>query len=418
MKRRGENDRMASTAETLAPCAAAPARHHDDAARTGGSEMRKLAALQILRGFAASLVVIDHAVLRHAEWAEYPAFVKVAAPYCGTLGVSVFFVISGFIMFHTAGQQFGEAGAAWAFLRKRIIRIVPLYWAATGLEVALLLRKGGTFGIKDLLASLLFIPLPVPAGHYMYPLLGVGWTLNYEMFFYCLFAAALLFSRPVGLPLLLLAFSALVAFGAIDKPLADTSPPHTAFAFWTDPIILLFAAGVLCGLLAETARVRVFGSSVWIAIALLCGWAAAFVGAGGSYPIPSAWLLAGWVVCLASVALCIFEKPGHAGPARRLGVELGDISYALYLFHFFAIVAAEKVWWLLFGKSPSVFFVAFAYLVAVAAAYAIHHLFEVRVTRLLNSRALLPQPRRALMRATPRQASPPPPKPAHLHGRE
>jgi exopolysaccharide production protein ExoZ len=93
--------------------------------------MRKLAALQVLRGIAASLVVVDHSILRHVEWADYPPIVKIAAPYSGTLGVAVFFVISGFIMMHTAGDQFGKTGAALAFLRKRIMRIVPLYWAAT-----------------------------------------------------------------------------------------------------------------------------------------------------------------------------------------------------------------------------------------------------------------------------------------------
>jgi exopolysaccharide production protein ExoZ len=385
--------------------------------------MHKLAALQVLRGIAASLVVVDHSILRHVEWADYPPIVKIAAPYSGTLGVAVFFVISGFIMMHTAGDQFGKTGAALAFLRKRIMRIVPLYWAATLLEIALRLHKGGTIDPLELLASLFFIPVQVAPGDYMRPLLGVGWTLNYEMFFYCTFALALLFRRQAGLILLFSAMAGLVAVGALCKPLADTSPPHTVFTFLTDPIILLFAAGVAIGLFAETVRGRVKSRhAIPVAVVLLSAWATVFLGTGGAYPIPLAWQLGGWALCILSVALCVLEKPARANLAQRVGTQLGDISYALYLFHFFAIVAAEKIWWLLFGRDPSILFVAAAYLASVAAAYAIHHLFEVNVIRLFNPRANRPET--ALRKpdpnsdATPLQPAPTLQKPAHLYGRK
>jgi peptidoglycan/LPS O-acetylase OafA/YrhL len=118
------------------------------------------------------------------------------------------------------------------------------------------------------------------------------------------------------------------------------------------------------------------------------------------------------------VALCVLQKPRPANVPRRVGIELGDISYALYLFHFFAVVAAEKAWWLLFGKNPSILFVAFAYLIAVITAYAIHHLFEVNVTRLLTPRSPSPQAHQRLLQATQRQTTPPAPKHAHLYGRD
>lgn len=385
--------------------------------------MRKLAGLQILRGIAASLVVVDHSILRHAEWANYPPIVKVAAPCSGTLGVAVFFVISGFIMIHTAGHQFRQPGAALTFLRKRIVRIVPLYWAATALEVALRLRKGGAIDPQELLASLFFIPFPVAPGEYMRPLLGVGWTLNYEMLFYCIFAAALFFRRRVGLILLFSTLVGLVAFGSMYKPLSNTSAPYTLLTFWADPIILLFAAGVAIGLLYETMRApaaRMY--SIPIATVMLSLWAAAFLWTVGSYPIPLSWQLMGWAVCIVSVALCVLEKPVRTNLAQHAGRQLGDVSYALYLFHFFAIVAAEKAWWLFFGRDNSVLFAAAAYLVSVAAAYAIHHVLEVNVTRLLTPRSGYPEEAHHAgdvnSDATPLQPVPTLQKPAHFYGRK
>jgi exopolysaccharide production protein ExoZ len=382
--------------------------------------MNKLPALQILRGIAASLVVLDHSVLRHAEWNDYPSAVTVAAQYSGTLGVAVFFVISGYIMIHTAGSQFGHPGAATAFLRKRIIRIVPLYWAATMLEVALRLRKGGSLDPQQLLSSLFFIPQSVEPGNYMRPLLGVGWTLNYEMFFYCIFAIALFFKKPAGLVLLFSTLLGLVALGAMSKSLTDTSQPYTVLGFWTDPIILLFAAGVAVGLIPKAARRQATSiHPVVAAVGLLLAYATVFLFAVGSYPIPLAWQAGGWALCILAAGLCVLGKQNGTSAAEKIGTQLGDTSYALYLFHFFAIVAAEKIWWLLFGKNPSILFILAAYLTSVVAAYAIHHLIEVNVARLLAARSTRAAPGfrqtdTVSSDAIPRQHAPAPHRSAHL----
>ena len=55
----------------------------------------------------------------------------------GQAGVDLFFVISGFIMVYVSRDVFGKPGAAIDFLHRRIIRIVPLYWIATGAFVLL-----------------------------------------------------------------------------------------------------------------------------------------------------------------------------------------------------------------------------------------------------------------------------------------
>ena len=99
----------------------------------------------------------------------------------------MFFVISGFIMTMIAGDGTFRPGR---FLSRRALRIVPAYWAATFMVAALALALPNQFRttvptIEGLIKSLLFIPSLNPKA----PLLALGWTLDFEAFFYVVFAS-------------------------------------------------------------------------------------------------------------------------------------------------------------------------------------------------------------------------------------
>ena len=112
-------------------------------------------------------------------------------------GVDIFFVISGFIMLVTSRQT-----SPAEFMVRRLIRIVPLYWALTLLVSALLILKPELFRTTVvtapfLIKSLLFIPYANPGhGGEVMPILTPGWSLNFEMFFYLIFCFVLIF--PLG----------------------------------------------------------------------------------------------------------------------------------------------------------------------------------------------------------------------------
>ena len=74
-----------------------------------------LSSIQVLRGIAAVMVVMFHGL----------------GFQIGSSGVDIFFVISGFIMFHTNRNAFGLTGAAILFFKRRLLRIAPLYWLCT-----------------------------------------------------------------------------------------------------------------------------------------------------------------------------------------------------------------------------------------------------------------------------------------------
>ena len=159
--------------------------------------MNKLLSIQTLRGIAALLVVFLHISFELSSKTNGSiilGFYNLNS--FGLLGVDIFFVISGFIIFWIHGNDFQKKNAFQIFFIKRLTRIVPLYWLFTIISALILLlipelfTKGKEFEFTHFLTSLLFFPWYNSVGE-IYPILAVGWTLNIEMYFYFVFALTL-----------------------------------------------------------------------------------------------------------------------------------------------------------------------------------------------------------------------------------
>lgn len=206
--------------------------------------MDRLGGLQALRALAALLVLVGHV---RAEAEHYFALVLPGAAIPWTRGVDLIFVISGFIVSLSARRY---ARQPLRLLGRRIWRVVPLYYLFTLLMVAaLIIAPGGvketSLDLSGLMHSLGFLPHARPDGR-IAPILSLGWTLNYEVFFYLLVALALTLPRPM-----IWACLALIGFalpGLVGQP---TSVPGI---FWTNPITLEFAFGILIARLWSGAR--------------------------------------------------------------------------------------------------------------------------------------------------------------------
>ncbi len=199
--------------------------------------MKKYHGIQILRCIAASLVVVEHAsnnVIRH--WTNAPVM-----PAYGEVGVYLFFGISGFIMLSTQANERADIVQAVNFFIRRLLRVLPIYVFATSLQFINKFRYGPDYNFLNYLKSLLFIPYIGDGGNFR-PILGQGWTLNYEMFFYFVFAISLLFSRMRRLTLCVLVFGAL--------SLLQDSAQHwpEVLAFYANRIMLFFLCGMLVAL--------------------------------------------------------------------------------------------------------------------------------------------------------------------------
>ncbi|MDQ0454772.1 acyltransferase family protein [Rhizobium paknamense] len=309
----------------------------------------QLKSIQAMRAVAAMMVVFFHL--------SEGGFVS------GAAGVDIFFVISGFIM-GTVGVQERPS----VFLRKRLVRIVPLYWLVTFVMcvgAVLGVFRNFSFDTVTLAKSLAFIPYLNPDGN-IWPLVVVGWTLNFEMFFYLVFALGLMAAQPVLLPAI--AMVALTVCGFLLHPAA------APLQVWTSPLLLEFTAGLLL------SQARPFASRSG-GIALILAGIGLFVATAklGLYEAP--WRVLGWGVpafCVVTGALAI-ERAG-AWPSRLLWPleKLGDASYSLYLLHGIAIAAGHRF----LGTSIAVN--ALIVLVSLVMAQLSFMLFEKPVGRLLN----------------------------------
>lgn len=182
-----------------------------------------LYSIQALRAIAAALVVVLHAFVHLEARNLIPSVPEIVE--AGRVGVDIFFVISGFIMVYISGENFKKQGASRDFIVKRLIRVAPTYWLYTLLMAVLLLSypqsfsHGKSFSPNHLLASLAFVPWPNSLGD-IKPILNVGWTLNYEIYFYLIFAILLLFSKKLLLPLLSVILLSGIAAGLLFEPVS------------------------------------------------------------------------------------------------------------------------------------------------------------------------------------------------------
>jgi peptidoglycan/LPS O-acetylase OafA/YrhL len=307
-------------------------------------------AIQGLRAIAALLVVITHSILNLIQRANYDPDTAHLVYGLGELGVKMFFVISGFIMATTMYDSFARPGAPTTFMLKRIMRIVPIYWLATLIYAAKLSLTGDVPRWDELLLSLFFIPYD--HGQLMRePLYGLGWTLNYEMFFYCLFSLSLFLPRRSGFGLLLSLLAALAAIGAIGM-LAGCSGPLCVIAdYFTRPIILFFAAGILLALarrwLEARQKVPEISTRTAIATSLVVAFlygAAVISGLVQENTASSALVQA--LACGIATTVCGLEvySGGPNGFYRSLLLALGNASYSIYLTHSFIMGSAGRIW--------------------------------------------------------------------------
>jgi exopolysaccharide production protein ExoZ len=283
-------------------------------------------SIQYLRGLAALGVLLFHASQRAG-----------AAFGMGAAGVDIFFVISGFIMWTVSARK---ATGPVDFLLRRAGRIAPLYWTVTLLVVGLDLLRPSVFPNMRLdpphvILSLLFLPHRDPTG-VIAPVIVPGWTLNYEAFFYGVFALTLL--APSGHR----AWALTAALGGLC--LIGLFLPHGRWAAvdtWCDPLILEFVAGAWLAKAAAAGRLGSPGAA-WAAIVagLLILTVVAVTGAEvQGWARLLYWGLPALLIVWGALSL---EGAGRLPMARPLKV-LGDASYSVYLAHGLALSLAFRL---------------------------------------------------------------------------
>lgn len=287
----------------------------------------KLDLIEATRGIAAALVVLYH-VARHLDKAEISDFwIKIFQ--FGHSGVDLFFVISGFIIFHVHQKDIGKRNALPGYAIRRITRIYPIYWLALGATIALsILGANPPPNLNSVLASVLLFPSDQE------PLLGVAWTLQFEIFFYLLFAA-LIFNKRIGL-IIVSAWMLLIIIQSVTK-LSIPAIPKFIFSLYNIQFIFGILTSIAVNHYIKTPKVNL--------IALGCsifGIAAALENFGlvNGYS-DSMRLIYGGAASLL-IAGCASRKHAKTKIPNWLK-HLGSASYSIYLFQFIFIGITWKM---------------------------------------------------------------------------
>lgn len=286
-----------------------------------------------------------------------------------------FFVISGFVIVYSSRGLFTRPDASRLFLARRLARIVPLYWFTTTLFLVNFLLLPGAIhgtvgGLGYILKSYAFIPAARPEG-LVQPALGLGWTLNYEMFFYAVFTPFLFLRQHRAVICATTSLTLFVLAGAL------IGFPGTALPFWSNPIILEFCAGM--GLAFLPGRLALpWAPRALLAIAAL---AALHVHTQEGPERFYAWGLPAVMLILAAST----AKPATRLPALELWlVRLGDASYALYLIHPFVMRAVSLIWHHLHASALA--YAGLCLVLSQITALAVHKYGERPATRWLRTR--------------------------------
>jgi len=335
--------------------------------------------LHILRVIAAMSVVYFHTT------SEAGLNLPVSI---GSRGVDVFFVISGFIIAYIGSKHPQQ------FLRRRLIRIVPFYWAASlGLFCIALampdLLRSTRADVPQLIASLLFIPRETEYSG-VFPTMILGWSLNFEMFFYVVFALALRIS-PKWSPLL--SCAGIVAFATVVNQLALDS---TAMNFYARPIVLEFVYGIGVFYVfkwfdARRDRFATIAAGKWVLVLLLAA-SLIFIGYGeyvNGWGFPRH-IYAGGASFVIVLTALLLERIYGLTTRNRAIYLLGESSYILYLIHPYIIYTALRVLRgdAELGTTMTIGLILGLFALAGIVSVAIHLWFEKPMMAYLRERVL------------------------------
>lgn len=332
----------------------------------------KLIGVQYMRALASMMVLVGHVI------AEAEHYFGVHLPLDiipWTRGVDIFFVISGFIIMVSSQKYYDIQNGVGVFLRNRFVRVVPLYWFFTTLMlVVLLVMPGATKDTQmdwmQTITSYLFIPYERYDGRAA-PILSLGWTLNFEIFFYAVFSLALLLPRRIGPWAVIAAMALWSLLGAV------IGFEQTVLRVWANPLIIEFCFGVALGYVYVFHWQGVPGRNGLAFVMLAVGFLLlVLLNVPGDLPrfiasgIPAA-------VMVGAVVFLWHQSEVHS-ILSRFGALMGDCSFALYLSHRFVLRALTIVLVpLLPGTAEGAgLFVLLACTVAILGSIVVYHLIE------------------------------------------
>ena len=332
-------------------------------------ENNRFDAIQALRGLAVIFVFFEH--IRFLSR--------------GAFGVDIFFCISGFMIMLSTEKTTKH------FFLKRLIRIVPLYYLMTfvtwlGMLIAPSLFQSTQPQFDYLLKSLLFIPFEINGA--IRPIMGIGWSINSEMFFYFLFFIAFHINHKYRGLICSIFLMGLVLAEMISGTFGFDS---VLLEFYGNSQMLDFAIGILCFHCArwvyyhsaEKIKKQIpFCSLIIVSIIIVVLFLMPSFNQNGLnrtliWGIPS------------SLLLMLFFAAGLYYRFPTWLVHLGNISFSVYLMHYYIVVILDRLIFD-FGEinAGSLIGVIVAFALTLCVAEVTNRMIEHKFSRYLQAKMM------------------------------
>jgi len=292
------------------------------------AQLKTIQSLQAGRGLAALAVVLHHADIAGHDFGRGSIHSPLLAH--GYLGVDFFFVLSGFIIYHsTAGADRSAKQYAWARLRRVYLPYLPI---GVGMALLYVVFPQLSQGNRNWswLPTLTLLPVSSATA------LSVAWTLKHEMLFYAVFGV-LYFGRRLGFGLLLWAIGIVAAAVAGIQNVVPLALINLEFLMGIGIAVAYRARGGHPALLMFAP----FPFILWILLGASRDWS----------------VLVGLSFALIILPIAQMEANGRFTVPRLL-TFLGAASYSIYLAHdlFISIAARlfrDQPYWLVLAGTAA-----------------------------------------------------------------
>lgn len=323
-------------------------------------QRERIEIIQIIRFLGAVCIVLYHSGLVGEH---------------GYFGVEIFSIISGYIIVYSTRQTEDRKN----FLLKRFIRIVPLYWLMTLFMYAIICLYPALSIMSEakpeyLIKSMLFLPFQNSRG-YNVPILGVGWTLNYEVLFYLIFFAAICLNHSHRSIIAGAMITFLTIIGCAFRISAGGVP--FCLNYYTDSFLLEFAFGILAFYIIEYLQKRVTGkgSRMICFVLAFISFVWMFLDLTVSSSLPRSIRIG----IPALIFFCSVLLWGRTIHFKRIFLELGNMSFSIYLVEYFT----TAIYKIIAGNQPIVFKIIIfmiMILITLFISYISYRVIEVRFT--------------------------------------
>lgn len=331
----------------------------------------QLDLIQIFRGIAALIVVVHHSTVQMLNNTGYHYLENVFT--VGWFGVDLFFVLSGFIIVYIHYYDLGRKDKLRKYALKRVTRIYPAYWIITLILIPLfiIVPSWGQDYVRDplyIVKSLFLVPQSNA------PLLGVGWTLIHELFFYLMFGLFIYCRRPVSITI-----GSVWFLGTVLGVTGLMEYQHYLLKLIFSNYNIEFLLGSIIALcfIKGNVSIRTAWSSLIAGILILAmGWWGALekVFIKGDVDTVLVFGVSGALIIFGLTGLNIYKAVKTPKPL----LFLGDASYSIYLSHFYVIIFLEKITTKFSGINPFNSFVTTTAIVilAIVSGSAFYQIIE------------------------------------------